>query len=207
MLVGAAGYFVMENKDSKSQENKIPNTQNTNVPTPVGWNTYTSVTYGFKIDHPSTWKEITDTGREPPFVTLDGGAEGKIVISFQGDNLNFSDVTPEQLSKLTPEQFEEYKLDLDEFMEITKRNKSMTVNHISLNDYNAYEVTLNSVVSVEYPVGYDGPKESPAPAKAFSVLVENSDGVVFGINFTDRGTKNDLTPTEQLILSTFQFSD
>lgn len=198
VLVGVGGYFVTKNKDKDGAN--FPQS------TPGGWNIYTSATYKFKIDYPSTWKEVIDMSGES-FVTLDGGNEGKIEISYRGDNLNFSDVTPEQLAKLTPEQFEEYKLDLDEFMKIAKRNKSMTVNNFSLNGYNAYEVTLNSQVSVAYPVGYDGPTETPSPAKAFQILVENSVGEVFGINFVDRGTKNDLTPTEQLILSTFHFSN
>ena len=82
----------------------------------------------------------------------------------------------------------------------------MTVNNFSLNGHNAYEVTLDSQVSVTYPVGYDGPKEQPSSAKAFSVLVENSVGGVFGINFVNRSTKADLTETELKILSTFNFS-
>ena len=136
----------------------------------------------------------SDRGGDPLLlVVADGGAEGHLAISWLGDNLNFSDCPRDLTWEECMRERAKYKLGLDAFMELAGGQDSMSVSHISLNGYNAYEVTL-----------YEGPREENQPPITFGIWVEQQ-GQIFHISFEGRATKQDLSPAEQQLLSTFRF--
>lgn len=157
------------------------------------WKTYRNEVYGFEVRHPANWSVIRENkdmslqnalkrfgGDKAEVVVLDEKSGRNVTVLYLGTNLNFSDcpskISQEECLKLR----ETNKMDLDQFMGLgVFQNTKKTL----LNGYNAYEIGSEN---------------------AFVIMVENK-GEVFQIYFADHSTKNDLSPAEFQVLSTFKF--
>jgi hypothetical protein len=169
----------------------------------LNWTSYRNEIYGIEFRFPIDWS-ITLENRDVDVyeqikrlcgrmdvVALDRGSAGTITIRYFGTNLNFNcDACPSTVSREECERLRElYKLSLDRFMELVKRNDVWQNTRKTLvNGYNAYEIPLEQ-------------------DNMFSIMIENRGGEVFQIAFANRSTKNDLSPIELQIISTITFID